>query len=304
MKIGHISDLHWLDMHGARVRDFFNKRWIGGLNLLAGRARKHTQDAVLSALDALKRADVDHVVLTGDLTNLALNAEFHAVKDVLNRYFDDSQLTIVPGNHDFYTRESGKKKRFESIVYRNGCPGELDLTQGNVWPFVRLRGDVAIIGLNSALPRAWFVAGGRLGEVQLLALEQLLQHPEVKSRFKIVALHHHLFRVVRSPGERWRHLDDRKAFLDICQKYNVDLIIHGHNHDFTQMRVGNVLISEAGSCSVSFFKHDNRAGKFNIYEIENKRLQSVQTYQYDQGAYHLWRTALPSDFRSVDRKDL
>ena len=68
MKIGHISDLHWLDLSGARIRDFFNKRLTGGFNLVAGRAKKHTKQAVIDALDAMRAAGVDHLVVTGDLS--------------------------------------------------------------------------------------------------------------------------------------------------------------------------------------------------------------------------------------------
>ena len=35
MRIAHCSDLHLLSLAGARALDFVNKRWIGGLNLIA-----------------------------------------------------------------------------------------------------------------------------------------------------------------------------------------------------------------------------------------------------------------------------
>lgn len=301
MKIGHISDIHWLDLEGVRIRDFLNKRLSGAVNLVAGRAKKHTHGAVVCALEALRAQGCEHLIVTGDLTNLALEAEFRGVKAVLNRYFDDGHLTVVPGNHDFYTRESANHERFQRFVYGGRAPGNLAYGAHGLWPFVQLVGDeVAVIGLNSAQPRPWFVAAGRLSDEQLSDLSRALELPEVRARFVIVALHHHFFRVVRAPGERLRHLDDRKKALEICLNGGVGLIVHGHNHDFTQMRVGNLLISEAGSCSVGYFKDDNRAGKFNIYDIGDGALQNVETWRYEGDGYRLWRNVKPSEFMRAD----
>ena len=289
MKIGHISDIHWLDTTGARPLDFLNKRLSGAFNLLVGRAKKHSKETAKLALETLKDKAVDHLIVAGDLSNLALPGEFSAVKSVLNTYFEDTQMTIVPGNHDFYTRESLKARRFEQMIYAKR-PGDLDLGTDAVWPFVDIRGDVALIGLNSAQPRPWFVAAGRLGETQLEALEHALARPELSGKFKIVVLHHHLFQVVMTPGESLRCLEDRERLLDICQKGGVGLIVHGHNHDYSFRYEKPVLICEAGSCSVCRFKRDVRAGKFNIYTIEAGQLSGVETYLFRDGAFSLWRS--------------
>ncbi len=306
MKIGHISDLHWLDLSGARIRDFFNKRLTGGFNLVAGRAKKHTKQAVIDALDAMRASGVDHLVVTGDLTNLALPSEFKAVMDTIDGYFDAAHRTIVPGNHDFYTRESARCDRFCHYVYGDdrSAQGDCILCGNSPWPFAQIRDDVCFIALNSAQPRPWFVAAGRLGTHQCDDLATLLARREITSCYKIALLHHHIVRVVKAPGESLRCLDDRKQFLDICQNGGVDLVLHGHNHDFSQFKVGNTLISEAGSCSVSHFKRDNRAGKFNIYTIEDKRLVDVATWRYEDGHYKPWRHVTPSDFKSLPIGDV
>ncbi|MBR4985185.1 MAG: metallophosphoesterase [Proteobacteria bacterium] len=289
MKIGHISDIHWLDTTGARPGDFFNKRLSGAFNLLAGRAKKHSKETARMALEMLRDLKIDHLIVTGDLSNLALPGEFSAVRHVLDSYFEDAQMSIVPGNHDFYTGESLKARRFEKMIYTHR-PGNVDLGTEDVWPFVNVFGDVAVIGLNSAQPRPWFVAAGRLGVSQLEALEKALNHPEVAGRFKIVALHHHLFQVVMTPGESLRQLEDRAELLDICRRNNVGLIVHGHNHDYTFRYVEPVLVCEAGSCSVCRFKRDVRAGKFNIYTVEERKLCGVETYRYADGAFALWQS--------------
>lgn len=303
MKIGHLSDLHWLDLSGARARDFLNKRLTGGFNLIAGRAKRHTKEAVVCALETMREQGVDHLVVTGDLTNLALPGEFEAVMRTIDRFFDAAHRTIVAGNHDFYTRESAKNDRFRRFVYGDGREDGI-FCGDHVWPFAKIRDEVCFIALNSAQPRPWFVAAGRLGARQLADLAALLARDEIASRYKVVLLHHHIVRVVAAPGESLRRLDDRKQLVDICQKYGVDLILHGHNHDFSQFKVGNTFISEAGSCSVSHFKRDNRAGKFNIYTIRDRRLLDVATWRYEDGVYRFWRSAAPDDFTPLAAGDI
>ncbi len=290
MRIAHISDIHWLDLTGVKARDFLNKRWIGGVNLFLGRAKKHQHAVTEAALDAIRDLKCDHLVVTGDLTNLAFESEFLAIKTLLHRYFDDQHMLIVPGNHDYYTRESGITQRFKHIMYET-YPGDEAFHGNDTWPIVQIRGDVAMIGLCSAQPRSWFVAAGRLGKTQLTALENLLKTPELDSKFKLLAFHHHIFPVTNMPGESFKNLEDRKELLELCHKYHVDLILHGHNHDFTQLRSQNTVISEAGSCSAAFANKPNHRGKFNVYDVEDGQLKTISTYLYQaETGYALWKT--------------
>src|SRR6266545_3985600 len=88
MRIAHSSDLHLLSLAGARALDFANKRWIGGLNLLANRGR-HYHTHVFEAMVAdFNRSAIDHIVVTGDVTTLALEEEFRFAR----RLFDAIQL--------------------------------------------------------------------------------------------------------------------------------------------------------------------------------------------------------------------
>ena len=299
MKIGHISDIHWLDTQDAKFSDFLNKRISGGLNLLAGRARIHSTQTAQAAIEKLKDLGCTHLIVSGDLTNLALPAEFNSVRIALNRYFADDKMTIVPGNHDYYTRESETARRFESYMYRTD-PGNLDFGCKETWPFVRIVKDVAFIGLNSAQPRPWFVAAGRLGSQQLRMLEKALAHPEVASRTKIVVLHHHLFQILHTPGESLRKLEDASEFINICLAGNVYLIVHGHNHDYSIKRINNIIIAEAGSCSVCKFKAPNRAGKFNLYTIAERQIR-IDTWRFENNKFNLWKTWKPDDIESIDR---
>ena len=83
MRIAHFSDLHVLALDGVSKRRFFNKRFTGWVNLRVKRAHKHRPGHVRAVAREIARAKVDHVVITGDLTNLALEQEFIAVRALL-----------------------------------------------------------------------------------------------------------------------------------------------------------------------------------------------------------------------------
>src|SRR5580658_9839102 len=195
MRLAHFSDLHLLSLEGVPVRRFLNKRATGLANLKFKRGSIHRSAYVRAIAREVRRLGVEHVVVTGDLTNLALESEFEMARDLLQTDlgFSPENVSIVPGNHDVYTRGSYATQRFASYFadYLVSDLPELAVEVGaGRFPVVKLRGPVAVIGLCSAVPRLPFVAAGRLGREQLDALRRILGHAEVQRRTPVVALHH------------------------------------------------------------------------------------------------------------------
>src|SRR5690606_33076538 len=143
----HCSDIHLLDLEGSGPARFLNKRLTGGVNLLLNRRKKHDQALFDAIVQAAHSHGADRLVVTGDLTNLALESEFEHVK----RRLDSAGLpvTVIPGNHDAYTRGSARDRRFERYLGHH-MDGERD--PGSDSPFVQRHGDVALIGLSTAVP--------------------------------------------------------------------------------------------------------------------------------------------------------
>ena len=113
MRVAHFSDLHVLALDGVSRSRFFNKRFTGLVNLRLKREHKHRPAHVRAVAREIARAKVDHVVITGDLTNLALEQEFEAVSRLIadDLGLDAEHVTIVPGNHDLYTRGAMRTQR-------------------------------------------------------------------------------------------------------------------------------------------------------------------------------------------------
>src|SRR5664279_4271725 len=74
--LAHLSDPHLPPLPAPRWRDLLGKRALGYLNWTRNRHKYHRRD-VLDALVADMQAQApDHIAVTGDLVNLALEAEF------------------------------------------------------------------------------------------------------------------------------------------------------------------------------------------------------------------------------------
>lgn len=288
MKIAHISDLHILEIRDVRPWQFANKRLVGGTNLLLNRGGKHSSAVVEKALTRLDELDVDHIAITGDLTNLALPSEFEAARRIVDTISEAPQrVSLIPGNHDYYTPDAARENRFEHTFapfLQSDLP-DYQLESG--YPFCKLRDDVAIVGLNSGIVTPPMFATGRVRADELESAQALLGDPKVRERFVIVMVHHHLLPFEHSRVEYLRRLINADDVLRVLREQNVDLAIHGHNHHFSTLELphlggpGVLRICEAGSTSTKHYSTEEFGGKFNVYHIEDRRLTRIETHLFE-----------------------
>ncbi|MDI1434332.1 metallophosphoesterase family protein [Polyangium sorediatum] len=272
MKIAHLSDLHLLSLEGAVPMRLFNKRMTGYMNLRFHRKSVHKPFAVEAAAAEIRKLGVDHVVITGDVTNLALEVEFELVKKLVEEDLGltPDQISMVPGNHDTYTRGSFRGKRFFRY-FEPYLATDLPEIPGP-FPFVRLRGPVALIGLSTAVPRLPLVAAGALRPKQLGALSRVLSHPEVRSRTPILLQHHPWHNPPRLAKTLLEGLYDAKEEAALLDGVERGLLLHGHLH----RRIHRTLptarghIDAVGATSASLLhESDERMAGFNLYEIDD-----------------------------------
>lgn len=276
MRVAHISDLHVLALDGVSRTRFLNKRFTGLVNLRLKREHKHRPGHVRAVAREVARAKVDHVIITGDLTNLALEQEFDAVKQLIEDElgFDSDHVTIVPGNHDSYTRGAMRSQRFTNSFSRylkSDLPDlAADLTLGR-FPIVKLRGPLAIIGLSSAVPRPPLVASGELGPKQIDALARILGHDEVKRRTPLFAVHHPIHNPPSLVKTWVEGLVDATDLADAVARVERGLLVHGHLHNRMQRtfptRAGSLLAVGATSASLHHDDRHRMAG-YNLYEFD------------------------------------
>ena len=300
IRIAHVSDLHVLSRTAAEWRSIiFNKRITGYANLILRRGRVHRRDYLLAVLSAAA-ARADHLVVTGDITNLALEHEFEDARALLDEAERRLEVTVVPGNHDIYLPSVHRERRFAhhfGPFLRSDLPALARELPAGPFPCVKLRGCVAIIALSSAVPRPPFVASGYLGHTQLEALEEVLAHPEVARRTPIVLVHHPPVdaraRLVQLRDGLVDAASLRKALAGLTR----GLVLFGHLHSRLrcQLRTASGVLDVLAASGAALDHPDSaiRAG-FNLYEIgEDGGLASAEAYVIDSGTHVLRRTVIP-----------
>jgi 3',5'-cyclic AMP phosphodiesterase CpdA len=292
-RLAQVSDPHFQSFRGVKVRDLLGKRAIGGLNLLLRRRHKHSMALLQSLLDDLRGRSVDHLALTGDLCNIALESEWTAaLRWIEESRLSSEQVTVIPGNHDAYVPKVVTDGVFERM-FSPYQTAELRADKA-VYPFVRLRGGVALVCVSTAVPTGDLGAWGKLGGVQLAHLESLLTAPEVKRRRRVLLIHHPP--LVNRPGED-RNLRDRQELQALLARTGADLVLHGHDHRdyFTQLPgPGGTTIPVVGAGSASYNGAADRRSRYHVFEIDNTSI-AVATYAHDEAT---------GKFAEVRRKSL
>ena len=218
LTFAHISDLHLPFEPDLSLGQRLSKRQ---LSVWSWRQRHAVQSAdVLAALTQDVRAQaVDHLVITGDITNFSLPGEFRQAADWLTALAPAERISLVPGNHDALVPVPAA----EGLGLWNAWTR---LQAG--WPFVHRVGEVSLIGLNSALPTAPLLARGRLGTAQLARLGDLLSAEGEAGQVRIVMLHH----PAAAGAIGWRKaLADGAELRAVLRRAGAELVLHGHARD-------------------------------------------------------------------------
>src|SRR6201996_7962449 len=187
--LAHLSDPHLPPLPAARFGDLLNKRVFGYLNWTRNR-HKYQRREVLDALVTDIHAHApDHIAVTGDVVNLALEAEFAPAFAWLESMGPPDRVSVVPGNHDAYVRATAP--RFAQ-TFASYLVGDAAASDANPFPFLRRRGPLALIGVSSAVPTPPLMATGWLGRDQLDALDRLLAGLSTGQLFRVLLIHHPL----------------------------------------------------------------------------------------------------------------
>ncbi|WP_232628412.1 metallophosphoesterase family protein [Methylobacterium sp. Leaf118] len=223
-RLAHLTDPHVGPLPRLRLRQLLSKRATGYVNWRRGRGRHHCMDLLGALVADLHAQGSDHVACTGDLCNLGLPDEWDTARIFLEALGPADRVSFVPGNHDAYVRGS-----LEGLLRACGGWTAADDGQAGLFPYLRRRGPLALVGLSSAIPTKPFAATGRLGPPQIERAEALLralgQAPDRPCR--VVMIHHPPHPGGAASG---RELKDAEAFVAMVGRVGADLILHGHNH--------------------------------------------------------------------------
>ena len=185
--IAHLSDAHLSPAPFPGPREMRLKRFMGYVNWKRGRERLNDMAMLARLVADLRAQNPDHVAMTGDAVNLALAAEFDRAAIWMKTLGDPANVSFTPGNHDAYVRDAmeGLARVFAPWTSGNSrAPGV------EPFPYLRVRGEIAVIGLNSGVPTAPLMASGRLGRRQLASLGRMLEDTGARGLARVILIHH------------------------------------------------------------------------------------------------------------------
>ncbi|MEP9352170.1 metallophosphoesterase [Xanthobacter sp. KR7-65] len=268
--IAHLSDPHLGPIPEARISELLGKRFFGMMNWIGARRRNFGASTLTPLIADLLAQAPDHICVTGDLVNVSLPAEFDTGATFLASLGTPHKVSVVPGNHDAYVRSALAYHLERWAPFLAGddthpnTPVDVDS-----FPYVRRRGQVAVVGVSTAIPTAVFLASGQVGRSQRNRLSDLLDRLKAEGLFRVVMIHH------PPVGERAFHRDLRDAaqVRAVLARAGVELVLHGHDHrsSLGQIPAADGPIPVVGVPSASAGPDDDRgAGGYCLYRISGE----------------------------------
>lgn len=243
-RIAHLSDLHLLEADYrsrtglARYRLAFLST---GIPLdVAQRKRR-----ALATLRRARQQRVDHVLITGDLTEDGTLPQYEALADVLDESgLPPERVTLVPGNHDAYSDQLAWQAALDGPLAAYRPTSEAGA--------VTVIGDAVIKPVSTVMDDQHFTrAAGVVRDSAVSAIRKLAADSVTKSRTLIVAQHHAPLGMLNPV---WNYFDGTVGVApmrDLLAEQPLLHVVHGHVHDKTTIALfgrPNAQVFSVASC--------------------------------------------------------
>ncbi len=266
----HLTDPHLSSLESVNFKQLLNKRILGYLSWKTRRQHHHLPSMLEALVHDMKTIEPDHVVISGDLTHIGLPDEFDQVANWLPSVGTPEQVTVIPGNHETYAKSTWQQS---FAKWQDYLASDATLPDNKIvdFPTLRIRNQIAFIGLNSAYASAPFLATGKLGNKQLTKLEHLLEQTKQLGLFRVVIVHHPPILGIC----KWRkRLIDAEQLQMVFQQHGAELVLYGHTHKTTYRelttRIGNTpLVSVSSASSIS--NEPIRRASYSVFRINKNQ---------------------------------
>jgi 3',5'-cyclic AMP phosphodiesterase CpdA len=270
LTIAQLTDVHLGPIRGFTPRHWSVKRWTGYLNWQKNRRNAYQREVLDRLVADLRQHAPDHIVVTGDLANIGLPRELMGGLDWLRSLGEPHAVSVIPGNHDIYGRLGRDPGTDRWAAYMASCAEGATLTGTPAgFPYVRRLGQVALVGVNSAVVTPPMMAWGEVGAAQRERLGRLLDQLGEAQLFRLVLIHHPPLPGQAKPARALRDAADLEQLLT---RHGAELVIHGHNHlnslEWRQTARGPLPVVGAPSASLGRRHKHEPLARYNLYRIE------------------------------------
>jgi hypothetical protein len=256
----HIADLHFWRVVWNPFR-MCNKRFFGNLTVLFNRARHFHMELAEPFADHAAATGARAVVLTGDFVSTATHEEYRmALEFVHGLRRRNLAVHLVPGNHDVYTFEAHRARRFEHYF-------EEFLPEGGYPARVTLPGGTPLI-LGSGVTPRHFSASGLIKDDAVDRIGVLLQACESPA---VVAIHYpYLDYTGGYHSHPLRRMRGAHGLRDVLGQSGKDLLyVAGHCHRFSYTHDSRYPNLRQLTTGALFNLHDGAHGEFSEVTVAN-----------------------------------
>lgn len=265
-RIAHLSDAHVLDPGPSRTRAGWSMRTrflsFGRPLDAAGRQRK-----LRRAIDAAKRVGADHVVISGDLTEIGAPGEYETLAEVLHdSALPPERVTLVPGNHDLYSDAGGWRWALEGplLAYAPTSAGE----PGKIVE----AGAAMIMPLDATFHQPVTRSAGIMADSTLELVARRATDAKLAGRPLVVVQHHPPFERATSAMHWLDGLVGAARMMQVMEAFRNLFVLHGHLHH---------IIDRALSCGIprifgaTAVVDDRDAARIRLYDVRDGQLSSA-----------------------------
>lgn len=225
MRIAHLSDVHLIAARSSRRTYGLRSRAVrfGRSSDPAMRGKK-----LASALRSVVANDADHLVVSGDLTELGDEAEYELFAEILaGARISPERVTLIPGNHDAYSKRDAWASALAGPLSPWASSSALPGSAVNLVD----REDVAFVPIDVTIHQSMLWSGGALRPETAKRIDALARDPALAHKPVVLVIHHPPF--PKHDNAAYKLVDSLAGsdlVYDLLARHRNMHLLHGHFH--------------------------------------------------------------------------
>jgi Icc protein len=265
-RIVHLSDAHVLDPRPSRTRSGWSMQ-VRFLSIGRPLDAIERRNKLTRSLAAARGVGADHVILSGDLTEIGAPGEYETLAEILHDSgIPAERMTLVPGNHDMYSSATGWRWALGGPLAAFARASATD--PGKPVDI----GAAVLLPLDATFHQPVTRSAGCISREALEAVEARASDPAFAGR-PIVAVQHHPPFVRKTPAWDWIDgLVGARRLMSLLERFRDLFVLHGHLHAVVNRALGCGVARILGATAVV---DDKDSPRVRVYDVIEGRLAAA-----------------------------